>query len=450
MTGLQRDVFVVAEKGRRVLLDLVQGRRSPGSITRADEAHMLHACAVEVRQRQEQIRGHLQRVATRSARRGAVALRGSLAARTRALFHSLPRAVYDVFYRSACERAALREQRWAFILGGLNEVSHLASPARYTLSTRAKSTPGQYRAISEFGSIDTARQRLIRSSLDPFVDFHPSQFMLRQTGQGRGRSAVSKSLLRQLPRLGPDHVFVQMDVTKFYQSVSHAWLEDNLPLPRDIIRSQVHVGGMTVSRVRDDVAARLGLSDSGALERMVRQGLPTGSALSPLVAEFVMSKVLGELADRHAASMSGLFVPSLHAYSDNLGIFVRRAEAGAIVDLVRGAFASSAAGPFDVTASKPISIGETFKFLGYWFRVKDGTAEAFVPDEVAEYRKNLILKDILTASPLDLIRKRRTARGMAAEMAQWADVGEWHREIEQVLDAAQGALLPPPWERRAA
>ncbi|WP_167398556.1 reverse transcriptase domain-containing protein [Blastomonas natatoria] len=222
------------------------------------------------------------------------------------------------------------------------------------MSTRAKSIPGQYRAIYEFGSIDAARQRLIRSSLDPFVDFHPSQFMLRQTGQGRGRSAVSKSLLSQLPRLTSDHVFVQMDVTKFYQSVSHSWLEDNLPLPKDIIRSQVHVGGMAVFPVRDNVAARLGIADSGAFEMMVRQGLPTGSALSPLVAEFVMSKVLGELADRHAASMSGLFVPSLHAYSDNLGIFVRQTEVDAIVDLVRGAFASSAAGPFEVTAARPI------------------------------------------------------------------------------------------------
>lgn len=227
--------------------------------------------------------------------------------------------------------------RWRFIKLGLEEVGNLNRASSATLHAKRKvpdyhgpGTP-RYRPIFRFEWIDQARQRLLRSSLNPFVDFHPSQCLLRRTPAGRGRSAVLEALLQELPRLGPDHEFVQLDVQNFYLSIDHGWLEKHFPLPKQIIRSHALTGGKTIVPTGKNVRARLGWA---MIDDLDRRGIAPGSALSALVGKYVMADVLRGLADRPIVPLRHAYSYNLHTYSDYLGVFVKREHTEAIVDLL--------------------------------------------------------------------------------------------------------------------
>lgn len=415
-------------------------------MTRAQERKVEIFCRNDVERRTRRIGDDVKRGAMRPARRKADALRSCLAGRFHALWLSLPEGLKARPRVSAGGRPDRLEQRWIAISENLSEVAKLNIPARVSLRAKPKGPPPasgrrQYRPISSFDWIDQARQRLIGFGLTPFVDFHPSQHLLQWSARGRGRSAVYKTLLDKLPELGPDHVFIQLDVKSFYQHISHAWLEENLPLPKDVIRAQVHTGGMTFLPTRKVVTARLGLSERGAFEAFARQGIPMGSALASLVGEYVMSEALKELADRQEVPKAYVHSSNLHTYSDNLGVFMEGARLAAVVDLYQKAFASSAAGPFTLTCSPPKPAAGPFKFLGYWFRKRDGRAEAYVPQDIADQKINAITEDILTASADEIARVRERIRGVANEWAYWDGVDEWRRQAMAIILSAEHALF---------
>ena len=107
---------------------------------------------------------------------------------------------------------------------------------------------------------------------------------------------------------------MQFDVRDFYSQIDHGWLEEALPLPLGLVRSHVHTGGMTIVPLRKNVRARLG----GAFEQLSRRGIPQGSALSPLVGEFVVAEVLRGLSDRFGAPLLHAVHHDFHTYSDNI------------------------------------------------------------------------------------------------------------------------------------
>jgi hypothetical protein len=430
--------------GRALLVDVARGQVSPGAMTQMQENDIVRFCRDDIDKRLLKIERDVKRGAMRPARRKADALRSSLAGRLYALWKSLPHHLRDDSHLPDHDRAERRARRWVELVAHISEVGRLNVAATVELRAKPKGPPGenpqrQYRPIMKFGWIDQAKQRLIAFSLAPFVDFHPSQHLLRQSEGGRGRSAVYKTLLARLPELGPDHVFVQLDVKRFYQNISHAWLEEHLPLPKDVIRAQVHTGGMTFLPIRNRVQARLDRS-GGAFEELARRGLPTGSALSSLVGEYVMAEALRELADHPDAPILCVHSPDHLTYSDNIGLIVEIAKAAAVVDLYRRAFASSAAGPFSITVSPPRMAHGPFKFLGYWFRVRDGRAEAYVPDDVADRLIDQITQDILMASLADLERMRDRVNGVAADWRYWDGVNAWRTRVLAIVKAAEALL----------
>lgn len=426
-----------------LMVQLAKGQYPVQNLSLKDECKLIAFCRREVADRMSLIRVDVENGRKRRARRKTTSLRECLAGRILALWLSLPKEYRDCSAGTPEEGSARRAARWSVMLSQLNAVGNLEEPAAVRLSAKPKRSfdetgRRQFRAISRFGWLDAARQRLIGFSLQPYVDYHPSQHLLHKQGDwGRGRSAVYKALLEKLPELAPGHVFIQFDVRRFYERINHTWLEANLPLPKSVIRAQVHCGGMTLSRVRGKVAARLGFARDGALEEWSRQGVPAGSALSTLVGEFVMAGVLRELSDRlEALGLSQL--PELHTYSDNLGLFVQGSVADAIVDLYRDAFAVSAAGPFDLSSSPPRTLDGPFTFLGFRFRRNGSEFEAYVPQDVAEHRINAITADILTASPAELLKMQERVEGIAADWSYWDGVADWKAEA---MTPIQSALL---------
>lgn len=465
MLGNVNETMKAAEqtRARTLMVQLARGHLQPAEITAAQERCIKDFCRADVMRRAAKIEEDVQRNALRPAKRKAAALRSSLAGRVHALLLSLPRKLRHHEGLSETERADRRALRWGAVVRSLHDVGQLNCPAMVSLRAKPKGPAGvtgqrAYRPISTFGWIDKARQRLIAFSLEPFVDYHHSQFLLRQSDWGRGRSAVCKALLDRFSAAGPNHVFIQLDVRGFYLNVSHAWLEENLPLPKDVIRAQVHTGGMMFAPIRKNITARLGLDRDGALEAMSRQGMPMGSALSTLVGEYVLAAVLRELADRQEVPLPSVHAPDLHTYSDNLGLFVEQAKAAAVVDLYRRTFASSAAGPFSLTCSAPLPAHGSIKFLGYWLRMRDGNAEVYVPDDVAESKIAAITQDILTASGKELARMRERIIGVGADWKDWAGVIAWKEAALAIVEDADIALAclesgqhspakPSPYER---
>lgn len=444
---------VSAGEARQLLVEVARGTRGH-DISAREERAIMHQCLADSRRRLLRVAGHLDRKAYRPAKREAYDYRCSLAGRTQALWTSLPPHLRDQPLLAPSDNNYLRALRWRTIAVELGKVGHLdqSSTARLTARPKGKASadgPRRYRPVFTFDWLDLAKQRLIASSLTPFVDLHPSQYMLRQTGR-RGRSAVCEALLERLPQMGPGHVFVQLDVKAFHQNIDHGWLEGNLPcLSKEIIRSHGHTGGMIHVPVKGGVKARLGLTEVGAYENLIRRGIPTGSALSALIGEYVMGAVLRGLADHPSGSLMAVHSGDFHAYSDNLGVFVDRAQAAAIVDLLQRAFASSPAGPFELRAAVPRPVRDPFKFLGYWFRIVGGVAKVFVPDHLADEKLSALTEDLPTADAQAIARTRKRIEGIAADWNLWDGVVDWKAEALSLVASAEAALASQSTSGRA-
>lgn len=434
-----------ARDGLTLLLKAARGQMPTEAIGETDEQAIVRRCRADVRARTLKIEAHVARSAYRPARREGHQLRRCLAGRLNALWASLPDELKDDRRRAEDDRAQIRALRWRALVLGLSTVEHLDRPSTARLTARPKgsrSATGErrYRPVYSFDWLDLAKQRLIATSITPFVDLHPSQYMLRQLGK-RGRSAVRETLLERLPLMGPDQVFVQLDVKGFHQNINHEWLEESLPgVSKGIIRSHGHTGGMIHAPVKDKVKARLGVAERGAYENFNRRGIPTGSALSALIGEYVMAEVLRRLADQPQEPLLFVHYGDLHTYSDNLGVFVDRTRAEAVVDLLKRAFSSSPAGPFELRAMPSVPAHGPFKFLGHWFRAQDGAAEAYVPEHIAERRMEELLQDLLTAQPAELMALRRKIEGVAADWKYWEGSDTWRAEALAQVASAEGAF----------
>ena len=227
-------------------------------------------------------------------------------------------------------------------------------------------------------------------------------------------------------------MFVQLDIKSFYSSIDAAWMERRINLPVDVVRKHVHTGGMSLSLKGDIRACR----SDGEYVELVRPVLAQGSALSPLIAEMAMAEVLWGLADRLKDTM-------LVVYSDNLGIIAPGAEAAAIEETLRRAFETSGAGPFILHPGlQPIPISDRFRFLGHWWKLRNGELEVFVPNDVAERRATTIMQDILTADVAQLQRMRQRVIGQASEWRLWPGIDAWKAPLLTMIDTTLEGLLP--------
>lgn len=438
----------VASSPARRVDDLVRliasGAIDPDTVTAADESILLAAFKAKEIKLLQKIEAALDRGGTRSAWRASEHLRRSMAGRYLALWRSKPPYLADCCAAPPEERDLVRSERLRQILSLLTEVGRLTVPASAVVYTKRKDRNRAYRyldapkpsllgggrldrrIIFKFDWIDKARQCLIARSLNPFASYHPSQFLLRWHSGKRGRSAVCEYLRRELPTLTADHVFVQVDVRDFFGSISTTWMEGRFRLSEAMIRRQIHSGEM---RVQMDGRARAYLNGGENHER-VRRVLPQGSALSSLIAEIAMAEVLDGLADRLTSTR-------VVTYSDNLGIFMPGAQAAAIMDDLRRAFASSGVGPFDLTMSEPVPLTCGFTFLGHHWRLRGGELHTLIPDQVADARAMVLREQMMSClAHKGLAKVRQRIRAQAHEWKFWPGVRAWEDDLLSSLDVA--------------
>jgi hypothetical protein len=320
-----------------------------------------------------------------------------------------------------------------------SQVWNLANDLRRYMSrpsfgiARLKPKATGFREVVMFELFDIARQKLVAMSLRPFVRLHPVQFALEG-----GRSVACEELLRALIQAPPSARIIHVDIRNFYGSISKQWLQENLPLSGSIIQRVVFP---------DVLRWHLGLahqSDEGTEERG-RRSIPQGSAVSPIIAEFVMASVLQAGADL----LEGL---SCFNYSDNLaviGVLVPGdLDVTVFMERLAEVFRTHQAGPFQLRFVEVSTISQPFRFLGYYFQKTQSGARAFLPEGVVALREMKYERDLLEAETIAKVLKTEHAvRSYCNSFALWEGAPAMQVRILQIA-AEQRARITRQAVRR--
>lgn len=404
---------------RQLIEDILKGRIAANSVSVADRRTVRSWCREIVRAKERLIWELVERGCLKSARREMRQHLASMPLHLHSLFTAARREWRQKRYMSSAKMKAVRAKAFCEPFARLNEVGHFHRPARGWQWLEPKPNGG-HRLITSFHWVDRARQYALRSALTPFADLHGSQYLFKHGEGEHGPAAVRRALLQALEACGQDHLFLQFDVRGFYGSISHAWLERHLRLGQRVIRSQLHAGGMNIrpsaSRRHVSASAHLANREKG------QRSIPEGSLVSPIIAEQVMADVL-----KSAAVFSEL---PCFVWSDNVGMIVPRSRVGEIERLVRGAFVSHEAGPFQLTMStKPVT--SEFKFLGVWYRKERQGARAYIPQQVRESWIASIEGRV--ADCLDIGKFPKIEAQIRGKAASWAWYEPIKGDIERLL-----------------
>jgi Reverse transcriptase (RNA-dependent DNA polymerase) len=268
---------------------------------------------------------------------------------------------------------------------------------------------GDVRPISSFGLQNRALEYLVIGALEPLAQLHPGQHMVR----GGGRRAASAKVMR-LMQEGYKWV-ISFDVADCYPSFAPDGVANCLPLPRRVTEACVVSRNMNMV-VMNGPSLRMGVS----LLRRSRQGIPQGSAASPLVAEMLLAKELPKTSQ-------GVEVVTI---ADDILVFTRtKAEADAILTTLPAAFAQHPAGSLRLKQSGPRRVCDGFDFIGYRFRTRYGRAIA-KPSDWNEYKFRMLFNiDFARArTSRDFARLQQYVKSWCAAFELW-DAATACREV---------------------
>jgi hypothetical protein len=293
--------------------------------------------------------------------------------------------------------------------------------------------PTGFREVVMFELFDVARQKLVAMSLRPFVRLLPVQFALRG-----GRSVACEELLRALVQAPRNARIIHVDVRNFYGSISRQWLQENLPLSGSIMQ---RVAFPHVLRWHLGLAHQ---NDEGTEERG-RWSIPQGSAVSPIIAEFVMASILQAGADL----LEGL---RCFNYSDNLaviGVLVPGdLDVTVFMERLAEVFRTHQAGPFRLRPVDVSIVTRPFRFLGYHFQKTESGARAFLPERVAFLKEFQFERDLLEAETIAKVLKiGHAAHSYCAAFDLWEGAAAMQAKILQIA-AGQRARITRQTVRR--
>ncbi len=336
--------------------------------------------------------------------------------------------------RASLSDAENEDRRISRLMGVFARRERLArwSPSEARLTTRRK-PDGSHRPIFRFGWTEQARFRLFKTALEPFAGFHASQFQFAVNRRDRGSQAACKAVLEALNGLSgmaaptspthavEDYVFLELDVENFFGSIGEEWWGTK-PVLDGRLKEVLYTDYLKVKASRR-VLDRL----SGASLYLSRWGgLPQGSALSALIAEWAMADVLKGVPD--LPDDVRMFV-----YCDNIGVLAPKERIGAIEELIRSAFRASGAGVFNLknkNGQGAVPVSRPFRFLGMEFVRTSDRFMARPPGDAVDKATILKRGDILMAmDEVALEKARRGVLGTAAGWGLWPDVAAWQDDL---------------------
>lgn len=227
---------------------------------------------------------------------------------------------------------------------------------------RKPSNPYDFRIYMAFGIENRALQYLVLKPLEILADLVPYQYTIRG-----GVPAAIKHVVMAMSD-GPVWA-IELDVNDCYPSFDGNKLASLLPLPKEVSEHVLiskylhHVGGNIAyhfgSTGDDDPGDPISLEETLVA---ARQGIPQGSASSPLIAETMLAMALREVPDLGAKV----------AYGDNMLLMAK--EEGDVVTMMKALWSALEAHPVGLLRPKlkVFEPGQPVEFLGHNLTPKAG------------------------------------------------------------------------------
>ncbi|WP_342162125.1 reverse transcriptase domain-containing protein [Methylobacterium sp. SD21] len=270
---------------------------------------------------------------------------------------------------------------------------------------------GGHRYVVAFGIENRARQILVSWALKPWI---LPKLLHQQNALNGGRDKAIQKFAQTIEERRHTYA-VELDVQNCFGSIRVDWLKEHLPLPPEV--TQAVCAADQINLIALDIHA--GTCPTS------RQGLPQGSAVSPIIAEYVLACVLKEVPEGVA----------FEAYVDN--IFVSAPdEIGARQhqQTLERLFEAHPAGLLRVHSTGPQGIRNGLPALGYVLRL----VRRRVRIEIGYGREEDILHKIEAlwdrgdiSSEERKIRADRIISGWCAAHALWKGVRRFDRNIRE-------------------
>ncbi|MCJ2098898.1 reverse transcriptase domain-containing protein [Methylobacterium sp. E-046] len=282
------------------------------------------------------------------------------------------------------------------------------SSERATIRSVPKSRGG-HRYVVAFGIENRARQILVSWALKSWI---LPRLLRQQNALNGGRDRAIQRIAQTIEERRHTYA-VELDIKDCFGSINIDWLKEHLPLPPDV--TQAVCAADHINLVALDTHA--GTCPTS------RQGLPQGSAVSPILAEYALARVLREAPEGVA----------FQAYVDN--IFVSAPdEIGARQhqQTLERLFEAHPAGLLRVHSHGPRKIEDGLPVLGYVLRL----VHRRVRIEIEYGREERILEKIEALWDCSDIgsEERRTLsdrmiNGWCAAHSLWRGVRRFERNI---------------------
>ncbi len=244
-----------------------------GSTAEADDALLLVAKAAK---RRAALRTKLKKAGkgAKVPQEAQKAYLGSSLARLDALI----RAAKHLDYKKKLEVS-----QYELMAGELKLYAQIDEPVRVYLKEKSS---GGHRYFCDFGIRHRAAQALVADIINAQLSPKPFQYNVK----GRG-VAVAIKQIRQLHADGYKNV-VRLDIQRFFDSFDHKAIMQVLPIAKDVtehvvIGKHFELQGQHLNKEEKHLQDTL----DHYLSLIAERGLPQGSASSPAIANFVMSKI---------------------------------------------------------------------------------------------------------------------------------------------------------------
>jgi hypothetical protein len=278
---------------------------------------------------------------------------------------------------------------------------------RVSLRPKVNSQNDEFRTVADFGIEHRTLQQMVRDVLRAVGDLHPRQYAVRggvHAAIGQVAQAMSAGYLWA----------VEIDIDNFFQSFVADKIIDLMPLPKKV--TERIVISRCLSLIQGNLYPLFGpASDELVSETLAaaRQGIPQGSAASPIVAERLLAWSLDQLPT------GSEFV----AYADNILVLGKSEyEAASISSTLGSALMAHPAGPLRPNwPPKSFKAGQPILFLGHALTpTKTGVRIDPSPDNRAAfaYHLNRGLADIATHST-PLSARLRRAHDLRRMVRSW-------------------------------
>ncbi|WCS25245.1 hypothetical protein LOK46_29715 [Methylobacterium sp. NMS14P] len=275
-----------------------------------------------------------------------------------------------------------------------------------TATFRAEPKKKGYRPVVNFDLRGRTAQLVLKRAAKPFIKIRPDQY-----ASDGGQPAACHRIV-ELAAQGYAW-FEEIDVRSFYASINSEGVTELLgDLPKGMteanaLSSRVRASFMKTKR---DIPH----NDLCKLRNEVRAGIPQGSALSPLVAEAVMSNVLDQ-------ATQGADWPDVQlvVFADNIAVLGRtKADVEDAAENLAGAFSGSQLGPFNLHRKPARSIKLGFDFLSTRFIARNRRIRAEVAPAARLKRLHWISTKLKGSTSAKEIRRRMRSWGAAMGLSK--------------------------------